>query len=71
VRLIKSHEIPLAPMDSSLTDLAARIVALTDCLDGTASKETVALARRAALNAATPPKALLLIRNAALCISSA
>jgi diguanylate cyclase (GGDEF)-like protein len=52
VRLIKNKQAPLGPTAISRTDLAASIVALTDCIDGTASPETSEQAARNALDAA-------------------
>jgi diguanylate cyclase (GGDEF)-like protein len=52
VRLIKSKQLPIAERAASRTDLAASIVALTDCLDGKASLQTAGLAAQNAFDAA-------------------
>jgi len=52
VRLIKNKQAALGPTAISRTGLAASIVALTDCIDGTASPETSEQAARNALDAA-------------------
>ncbi|MBC8339445.1 MAG: GGDEF domain-containing protein [Rhodospirillales bacterium] len=59
VRLIKSIDLPLIEPTTSQPGLVAGIVALTDCLDGTASPETYGLAARNALAAAHAAERLI------------